>query len=70
MYVNPAIVRVALRYIAGAMVAHGVVSAGQESFADDPVVVEAATAVVGLLLGAATEWYYARAKRTGDADKL
>ncbi|WP_136685900.1 hypothetical protein [Falsirhodobacter xinxiangensis] len=71
MHINPAIVRVILRYLAGALVSYGVVSAGAaDTLSNDPVVIEAATAVAGLILGAATEWYYARAKRTGDARKL
>lgn len=70
MYVNPAITRIILRYLAGALVSFGVVSAGETTFADDEVFVEAATAVAGLILGAATEWYYARAKKSGDAAKL
>lgn len=70
MNVNPAIVRIGLRYLAGVLVAYGYVSVSHKNFVDDPVVVEAACAAVGFVMTIATEWYYARAKRDGDAKKL
>lgn len=62
MKLNPAFVRIGLRYVSGALVTYGLVSADTAAtIQNDPVIVS----VVGIALGAATETLYGLAKRWG-----
>lgn len=60
------IVRIITRYGSGALVAWGLVAPdrGPEILADADLQT-VLTVGVGLVLGAVTEWWYGRAKRTG-----
>lgn len=73
MKLNPALIRIGLRYTAGALVAYGVVSAETaQTLQNDPMVTEAvneaagfAVGAVGVAIGAATEVIYGLAKKWG-----
>lgn len=60
------VVRILLRYAAGALVAKGLISADDAYFINtDPDIVEAATAAAGVLIGLGTEYAYRLARRFG-----
>ena len=66
MTLNPAIVRNILRYLAGALVARGLLGADTgAALATDPALLEAVTVAAGLVLGTATEIAYAIARHLG-----
>lgn len=56
--------RIAARYISGALVAKGVIDASTAG-AIDADVIALLTTTVGLVIGLATEWLYALARRLG-----
>lgn len=66
-------IRIALRYLAGALVAYGLVPADiATDLANDPDVfgvamhaVDWGVVALGSAIGAATEWIYAEAKKRG-----
>ena len=61
-----AIVRIILRYGSGALVAKGILSPDDGAiFAADPDVAQMLQVGIGAAIGAATEVYYAIAKRMG-----
>ncbi len=63
---NGAFVRIALRYGVGALVAHGILSGSLGNIiSTDPDVAMLAEVIVGGLLGAISEGYYALAKKYG-----
>lgn len=63
---TPVIVRIVLRYLSGALLAWGgAVAATGEALLAAPEIEAALTLIVGTLIGAAVEWVYARARRTG-----
>lgn len=58
--------RIAFRYIAGALIAKGVLSPSMGEFLNtDPDIAAAVEIVAGLALGAATEGFYLLARRFG-----
>ncbi len=60
------VVRIVLRYVAAALVAKGVfTSADGGALAADPDVINLVEVVAGLAIGAATEWWYALARKFG-----
>lgn len=60
------IARIALRYIAGALVAKGLLSADDALAVNtDPDLVELVTAGLGIAIAAGTEWFYALARKLG-----
>jgi hypothetical protein len=62
----PVIVRIGLRYVAAALVAKGIfTSADAGQFSTDPDVANLLEVGIGLAIGAATEAWYAIAKRLG-----
>jgi len=66
------IIRIALRYTAGALIARGVIDLDTAALiADDPDLLRdlstGAEALVGAVIGIASEWWYARAKKSGGA---
>lgn len=63
---NPALIRIGLRYVAGALVSYGVVSAETAQVVqNDPVISGAVATAAGVVVGAATEVIYALAKKWG-----
>jgi hypothetical protein len=61
-----AIVRIALRYIAAALVAKGLISPGDGNMLSlDPDIAHVAEIALGLAIGVAVEGWYALAKRMG-----
>jgi hypothetical protein len=59
-------IRIALRYLAGYLVLHGVLSQDvADTLAGDPDVAAAAEALVGFAIAAGTEWYYRAAVKYG-----
>ena len=64
MTMTEQLVRIALRYLSGALVAGGAISAGAgDQIATDPVLTEYLVAGVGLAIGAATEWWFSKSAR-------
>lgn len=62
----PVITRIALRYLAAALVAKGMFTAADAGqFAADPDVVNLVEVSIGLAIAGATEGWYAIAKRFG-----
>ncbi len=62
MNMTAQIIRIGLRYLAGALVAGGAISAtAGDQIAADPVLTEYLIAGVGLLVGGVTEWWFKRA---------
>ena len=61
------IIRIVLRYIAGFLVAKGVISSGAEGELMDPSFMTAFETVLGVAIGIVSEWWYSRAKKTGGA---
>ena len=59
---NAAIARIILRYLAGILIARGLIS---EDFAQDPDVFMALEALVGFAIMAGTEVWYMLAKKLG-----
>lgn len=60
------IARILLRYIAGALVAKGILDPDSAALLNtDPDLIELVTAAVGVLMGLATEYAYRLAKRLG-----
>ncbi len=60
------IARIALRYIAGALVAKGLLTADDAiAIKTDPDLVELVTAGLGIAIGVGTEWFYALARKLG-----
>lgn len=59
------IIRILLRYIAAALIAHGYLSADSADFASDPDIVEFVEIALGGAVGAATEAWYYLARRFG-----
>lgn len=58
--------RISLRYLAGALVAYGLISPGDASFINtDPDLVEAISAGLGVAIAVGTEWAYRLARRLG-----
>lgn len=63
---NGLIVRIALRYLAGALLAKGLISADDAYFINtDPTVAELATAAIGAVTMVATEYAYRLARKLG-----
>jgi hypothetical protein len=53
------IIRIALRYVAAALVSHGLLSADMSDFAYDPDIAEMVQVGAGIATAAAAEgWYY------------
>ena len=66
MTVNPAYVRNALRYLAGALVLKGYMGVeAANTLVTDPFVVETAVMALGVVLGVVTEVAYGFAKKMG-----
>ena len=60
------LIRIALRYLAGFLIAKGWLDAtSADTLATDPEVVAAVQAGLGLVVAAVSEWWYSRAKKTG-----
>lgn len=60
------IVRIALRYISGALVAKGVLDTSMaDVIALDPDITALLEIALGAIIGAVTEWYYRVAKKVG-----
>ncbi len=60
------IARIALRYIAGALVAKGLLTADDAlAINTDPDLVELLTTGLGIAIGVGTEWFYALARKLG-----
>lgn len=59
------LIRILLRYVAAALIAHGFLSAESADFASDPDVVDAVQIAAGALIGAAVEAWYYFARRFG-----
>ena len=57
------IIRILLRYGVGALFTYEV----GDMLSSDPDVLDVATAAVAAVVGVATEWWYARAKKSGGA---
>ena len=55
------IIRILLRYGVGALFTYEV----GDMLSSDPDVLDVATAAVAAVVGVATEWWYARAKKSG-----
>ncbi|HEY0275629.1 MAG TPA: hypothetical protein VGC31_06125 [Paenirhodobacter sp.] len=63
---NPAYIRNILRYVAGALVAHGLIAPQTGlAIASDPLLVETLSLFMGTGLGLITEGFYALARRLG-----
>lgn len=53
------VIRIALRYVAAALVSHGLLSADMTDFSYDPDIAEAIQVGIGAVVAAAAEgWYY------------
>ena len=66
MKIKPAIPRIVLRYVAGALVAYGIVSAETaQVIQNDPVISGAVATAFGIVVGVVTEAAYGLAKRFG-----
>lgn len=64
--ITPVIVRIVMRYLSGALVASGLVTAETgASVLADPDVQAVALMAVGGAVALVTEWVYARARRSG-----
>lgn len=61
------IIRIVLRYIAGFLVAKGVIDAGAEGALLDPGFLTAFETVTGVVIGIVSELWYKRARSTGGA---
>lgn len=60
------IARILLRYIAGALVAKGILDPDSAALLNtDPDLIELATAAVGVLVGLGTEFFYRLARKMG-----
>jgi len=60
------IARILLRYIAGALVAKGLLDPDSAAFFNtDPDLIELVTAAVGVLMGLGTEFFYRLARKMG-----
>ena len=60
------LIRIVLRYLAGALVAKGIFDPDTgAALANDPEVAAYVEMVAGVVIGTATEWWYARAARKG-----
>lgn len=60
------IARILLRYIAGALVAKGLLDPDSAAFFNtDPDLIELATAAVGVLMGLGAEFFYRLARKMG-----
>lgn len=60
------IIRIALRYLAGAMVARGLLDDGLATIiSTDAELIESLTLIAGTILGAISEGWYVFAKRRG-----
>ncbi len=60
------LIRILLRYAAGALVAKGLLTAEDgASFATDPDIMQALEVAAGIGIGAATELWYAAARKFG-----
>ena len=58
--------RIIMRYLAGALVAKGILDPTiGGTLASDPDILMAVEVVLGLIVGAVSEFSYARAKKTG-----
>lgn len=63
---TPVLVRIILRYLSGALIAlGGMWAALGEGIVASPQVEALLTTILGAILGAATEWLYAKARVTG-----
>ncbi|HEY0213685.1 MAG TPA: hypothetical protein VGC40_08880 [Paenirhodobacter sp.] len=63
---NPAYIRNILRYVAGALVARGLIGPQTGmAIASDPILAETLSLCVGAVLGLIAEGFYALAKRAG-----
>lgn len=59
MQLAPQIVRIGLRYLAGFLVAKGILDAGTAAdIAADQAVIDIGVAAVGLIIAAGTEWWF------------
>lgn len=66
MSLSPVVIRNVLRYLAGALVAQGIIGADvAASLVADPVLVQASTVAGGIVIGAVAEVTYAFARRLG-----
>lgn len=61
------LIRIGLRYIAGFLVAKGVIDAGAEGALLDPGFLTAFETVAGVVIGLVSEFWYKRAKNNGGA---
>jgi hypothetical protein len=60
------IIRIALRYLAGFLIAKGWLDAtSADALATDPELVAAVQAGAGVVVAALSEWWYSRAKKNG-----
>jgi len=61
----PQLIRICLRYVAGFLVAKGILDAGAgDALASDATLIDAGVAIVGVVIGGATEWWFSRAVKT------
>ena len=61
-------IRIALRYLAGVLIAFGIMDPGVAmGMADDAELIEGISTVIGLVVAALTELWYARVRKTGGA---
>lgn len=59
------LIRIALRYLSGVLIAKGIFGAEHASFFFDPEVEAAIITLAGLIIGGATEYTYVLARRYG-----
>jgi len=59
------IIRIAMRWLAGALVTHGLFSADMTDLLVDPDLIALIEAGVGIIIGVAAEWWYGLARRFG-----
>ena len=69
MSLTAQIIRIVLRYVAGFLVAKGVLDAGTgESLADDAALAVSIELAVGGIIGAVTEWSFLRGNKKANAE--
>ena len=61
------IIRIVLRYLAGFLVAKGIIDTGAEGELLDPSFMTAFESVIGVLIGVVSEVWYNRARKSGGA---